>query len=402
MCFARDLDGDSRPDLVVAAPGASPGGRLTIYFGGPAFPHERTLEIAGERSNGLFSASIAADRDYDGDGRSELLVAAPGEAAVYLFRVDAWSATRLARFEGDAAGFGARVALADLDGDARAEVLIAAPGAQGTTGEVRVYSGDLAPQPQPVVTLHGEGEGHAFGAAIANAGDVFRSGADALLVGAFAFDRPSALSGRAYLYAPVDSIAHLGEPTLILRAEADRDRMGLALAGLGDVDRDGCCELAVAAPTHDGGGLDAGRVYVHGGAATPSGTPRLVFDGPSDNHQLAWSLALYRDLERRGDAGYALGAPMAGSRLLERGQITLLDPEGSWRRDIVGAHAGDRMGTALVAGVDFDGDGAAELIYSAPGYSIAAVEGGLVRIEWGATAIVTNETLGMAGLKSKF
>ena len=50
-----------------------------------------------------------------------------------------------------------------------------------------------------------------------------------------------------------------------LTGEASGDRFGSAVAGLGDLNRDGFADFAIGAYGNDEGGTDAGKVYVYSG-----------------------------------------------------------------------------------------------------------------------------------------
>jgi hypothetical protein len=82
-----DLNGDGHADLAISAPNLNNrGGRVFIFFGGSSYPSDATGanvvlsgldagDILGYEAFGTPSISMA---DVDGDGRTDLLIAAPG------------------------------------------------------------------------------------------------------------------------------------------------------------------------------------------------------------------------------------------------------------------------------------------------------------------------------------
>jgi hypothetical protein len=147
-----DQNGDGRPDIAIGAAAASPYGRSgageVVIVQGQAGSATRNLavtpplqRIAGATAGAGLGASLAAAGDMDGDGRVDLLAAAPGDSnragAAYLLRGAPNTSTDLAlvpfKLAAGGAGsqFGSAVAAGRaLDGSG-ADGLIAGPGAGG-------------------------------------------------------------------------------------------------------------------------------------------------------------------------------------------------------------------------------------------------------------------------------
>ncbi|WP_025322790.1 choice-of-anchor D domain-containing protein [Deferrisoma camini] len=291
---------DARADLVLGAPsagdgvdGSDPGpGRVYVIRGWgftlpdktvnlpdqlAIFPYAATIEGAAEPFSSVVSfaggevAEHRADRfgaslavaDVDGDGLGDLVIGAPGyaavtatdpltaqEGAVYLFRGRSWfgppgaalrgtlRADALAGGDQDAAllgpavtsdaertGFGTVVHAGDLTGDGRAEVILGAPDAV-----LRVRVGPM--------DLERERAGRVY---------VIEAGNEALASGAA---------------ANVDEVADL-----TVHGSTGFVRLGCALAS-GDLNQDGFPDLVVGAPG-DRADEDAGRVWILWGSASP-------------------------------------------------------------------------------------------------------------------------------------
>jgi hypothetical protein len=145
MCNAGagDVDRDGYDDMLVGAPGyngALPAaGGAYIYLGGPAIHTTADIQFIGTVQNGAFGSSLAGAGDIDGDGYSDIMVGAPGDAtggsgagaAFAFFGGQSMDAQPdLKRYGNPGDGYGSAVALGgSLDGGNYSTVLAAAGGA---------------------------------------------------------------------------------------------------------------------------------------------------------------------------------------------------------------------------------------------------------------------------------
>ncbi|WP_284013537.1 integrin alpha [Halobaculum litoreum] len=161
----------------------------------------------------------------------------------------------------------------------------------GCGGRERARSpdaGTVAPDRRGVLTgrtdlgdadtrVNATGDGDRLGRAVAGVGDVNGDGEADLLVGAPRNDSRARNAGAVYLfYGPVD------------RGEVDADDADLVLYGVDtedragaalagrDVDGDGYSDLVIGAPGDDAGGTDSGAVYVVYGGESLSGERRIT------------------------------------------------------------------------------------------------------------------------------
>ncbi|MEC8191958.1 MAG: FG-GAP-like repeat-containing protein [Myxococcota bacterium] len=337
---AADLDGDGATDLIVGAPqaafaGRTRAGRVAIHRG-PVDPAS-TLDagdavLGGSVGYSYAGRNVATGPDATDDGQADLLIGAidakrggikvgmaalisgmPSDATVDL----ASSSAVQARFFGDSAGdqFGVSVMLGpDLNGDGMPEVLVAARSA-GTNNTGALYgfesgsdlAGDFVAADADVVVV-GTGTNARTGEAMANAGDVNGDGLDDVLVGAPR--RNLVADGRrgvAYLLTDVTSGVITEIAHLELQGRVNQGHFGSAVSGSGDIDGTGP-GVVVGAPN-----AGAGTVFVFAGGIS--------------------------------------------------GVITTDDAIGS----VSGWSDGDRMGSAVLGGVDHDGDLAIDLIVGAEG-----------------------------------
>ena len=156
--------------------------------------------------------------------------------------------------------------------------------------------------------------------------------------------------------------------------------------GAGDLDGDGRVELVVGAPglEDSAGGQHAGAVFVFrltaldtlSAGARASSLAERTISGSSDHGRFGSALAV-ADLDADGFDDLAVGAPDAGDEnSIARGEVSVYfgRPAGSVRAGpsaspdvtLIGASSGAKLGSSMLAR-DIDGDGAAELIVSAPG-----------------------------------
>jgi hypothetical protein len=170
--------------------------------------------------------------------------------------------------------------------------------------------------------LYGEAAGTLAGSAVAGLGDLDRDGYDDFAVGAPGVDAGQTDAGGVYiLYGPPDSDQTLGGAPAILVGDNGGDMAGHAVAAAGDFTGDGAPDVLVGAPYHVDGGAEVGAAYV---ARITSGTTNL------------------------GDAEARL----------------------------IGESAGNATGWAVAGAGDVDGDGIEDVLVGAPGADAVANDAG--------------------------
>lgn len=108
-----------------------------------------------------------------------------------------------------------------------------------------------------------------FGESVASVGDVNNDGYDDVMVGAKKYDAPSSVldAGKAYLYLGT-STGISANPVWVTAATTAYDYFGDSVAGIGDINKDGCDDVAIGAPGFSNGQSDEGRIYVYRGCGT--------------------------------------------------------------------------------------------------------------------------------------
>ncbi|MBW3665681.1 MAG: CocE/NonD family hydrolase [Actinobacteria bacterium] len=280
-----DVDGDGHQDLLVGGngPGAPPvGGGSAYLFTGPLDDDRHVAEaraqLFGERPADLAGARVDG-ADVDGDGRSDLLIAAPGNAVppanpgrVHLYYQPPSGAHSLATsdaiLEGTTADdfTGQGLAVGDLLDGPAADVAIGAPGVDAVHliagGERLVGAVGLA----DVSSVRLErADGQQFGRALAIA-DLGGGSRAALVVGHPASAIADDGGGITVVDAPRGQQRWADATRSYTGEQGDDAGFSLATA---DVDGDGVDDIIVGAPNVSG--AYAGKAYVvPGGAAQPA------------------------------------------------------------------------------------------------------------------------------------
>lgn len=200
--------------------------------------------------------------------------------------------------------------------NATAVVAVGMPRASGLLGKVQLYTAAMTEVLNP---LFGDQFGAYFGYAMC-AADVDGDGLDDLLVGAPLYTPRTQGSGafetgRVYIWLRGHRDTRFGERST-LEGHHTRGRFGLALASLGDINRDGYGDFAVGAPYESYGSDGTGAVYIYHGSATgPTEQASQVIraaDVGGGPRTFGFSVAGSMDLDGNGYPDVAVGAYESG------------------------------------------------------------------------------------------
>ncbi len=339
VATAGDVNGDGFSDIIMAAPDAD--------FGGPLYD-EGYFEVLLGSVTGLWSTggSVVGDQYFENLGNS---VSAAG----------------------------------DVNGDGYDDVIVGAwQYTNGESGEGRAYIwfGSTAPNPisgSPDWTAEINLAGALFGSSVCTAGDVNGDGYADVVVGARGVGGGllGAESGAVYVYYGSPS----GPSTsydAVLFGWTESAHFGSWVATAGDVNGDGYDDILVGAPGYDAFGNtanDNGKVFAYYGSPSGiGGTENWSVTGGLGS-QLGTSVCTAGDVNGDGYADVIVGAPKYTPNLVDvvgRADVYLGGPTGLATTPVwtqVGVVTGQRYGIAVSTAGDLDGDGYAEIIVGSPG-----------------------------------
>ena len=322
-------------DVVVGAPGVSGSRGVVDFFegsqiSGSSVTPDATFQLANRVSGDRFGHSVASAGDFNGDGKADFIIGAPGAAATKVGQVglflgvdDPVSGTITESvlitgedgYTGDSGGdsFGLSVAGgAELTGDSYDDVIIGAPhndsGSLSNRGAVYVFAGSASPSSTIAAgsstaeaLIHGEAADDNFGTCVAIVGDLDGDGTSDVCIGSPGSNNTR---GAVFVYRGGSSLS--GTPTAAVKlVGALQFSIGNKIAGVGDVNSDGYDDFYVGEgePT---GTLSGEAQIVYGGDIFANTGTMIV--APVDSLSVDQFLSVdTAENFRMGQAGVALG-----------------------------------------------------------------------------------------------
>jgi FG-GAP repeat len=436
-----DLDGDGFQDVIVGAwvdgtAGPSTGAAYIVYgpaSAGPVDLGKADAKLLGELTGDFAGEGWAGVGDMDGDGFDDFVIGAPGRfppaqpgvpapGAAYLFYggKDRLAGTMsLAQADAklvgesnvDFAGL-AVASVTDLDGDGLTDLVVGAPrdSAGGSVaGAVYVFYGDTERLSGTLSLTEADARlvgapGDLAGFRLDRAGDLDGDGAEDLVIGAPASVGfgGSGMNATYVLYGGegrLNGTTSLPHTAARLVAEEPDDRLGLGLAGAGDLDRDGFDDLVVGADLEDTGGSNAGAAYLFYGradrlAGTLSvGTADAKLIGEAAGDQAGLDVSIAGDLDDDGFDELVVGAfghDAAGSNagavyvfFIEDARLSGLHSLSSASTKLLGEAAGDFAGFAVGPAGDVTDDDTDDLMVGARFSDAGGTDAGAVYVLFG-------------------
>jgi uncharacterized repeat protein (TIGR01451 family) len=294
------------------------------------------------------------------------------------------------------ADYGRCVATAgDVNGDGFSDVIIGAPGydnGEAGEGAVYVYHGSASGLcSDPAWSAESNQAGALFGSCVATAGDINGDGFSDIVVGARGYSNGELSEGRAYVYH--GSASGLSSIPAWTREGNQVDAcFGCSVAAAGDVNGDGYCDVVVGAQNYDNGEIDEGMAYVyHGSASGLSPTAAWTAESNQSGGMFGDSVATAGDVNGDGYAdvivgarGYSNGELSEGRAYVYHGSASGLLSTGTWTAESHSVDAG--FGWSVSTAGDVNGDGFSDVIIGASTCSNGEVGEGRAYVYHGSTS----------------
>ncbi len=253
----------------------------------------------------------------------------------------------------------------DVNADGFDDVIVGAPNSDYTAvdaGRAYIYFGGVTFNSTPDVIINGGGAGYFFGRSVACAGDVNGDSYDDVIIGAYGYNSNQ---GRTYIYYGGDPMNISADLTII--GEMTGDNFGECVAGAGDVNGDGFCDVIVGAPLNTSA---TGKSYIYFGGSLMNNTADVTMTGPAVNSAFGRSVSTAGDMNGDGFSDVIVGASSyntnTGRTYVYTGGSTM---DNVADLTMTGSASNYYFGYRATTAGDMNGDGYSDVIVGANGYS---------------------------------
>ena len=370
-----DVDGDNVNDFVTSAPTHSiegkPAGRVYVYSGKSA----KLLWTHTGPAGGQLGLGIEAAGDVNADRIPDVIASAPGEGKAYVYSGKDGKVLLTLGSGDQSETFGRHVSGAgDMNGDGRTDLVVGAPGnnagGQGA-GRAYVFSGKDG---SVLLTVDGERAGDAFGSSVAG----YASKNQSFLIAGAPNAGPKK-TGRVYVYPGLTT-----KPKFIIEADETGAQLGaMFLSVVGDINRDRVPDIYASDFSNTAKGTATGRIYVHSGA---DGRRLLTLTGEGANDGFGIGPADAGDVDNDGYNDLIVGAWQHSGAARSGGKVYLYSgKDGRLMRSYTCRIAGDTFGFDATGMGDVNGDGLIDFLLTSAWSGINGFHSGRVFIVSGKT-----------------
>jgi hypothetical protein len=413
VASAGDVNGDGYSDIIIGAfqyddAGNANEGRAFVYHGSPSgLKSTSNWQTSETQAGANYGISVASAGDVNSDGFSDVLVGAyiydqgsgdEGKAYLYMGSATGLSVTAAWTAIGSIANeyFGRCVAPAgDVNGDGYSDVLIGAYGysnGQSQEGRVYLFKGSAAGLSGTAAwTYENNTATSVLGVSVAAAGDVNGDGYGDIIIGAPQYSNGQADEGIAYLFYGSSTLPNSTADWSVEGNQAGAF-YGVSVAGLGDVNGDGFCDVIVGANTYNNGFAGEGKAFAYYGSATglPS-APNWTAKGNQTNAQFGNAVSSAGDINGDGycDAlvgafSYDDGTTDEGAAFVYYGSSTGLSVTANWTTE--NNISNTLFGYSVCSAGDVNGDGYSDVLIGARNYSNGQADEGALYAYYGSPA----------------
>ncbi|HEY1201766.1 MAG TPA: FG-GAP-like repeat-containing protein, partial [Niastella sp.] len=363
--------------------------------------------LEGNQAGAALGSSVACAGDVNGDGFSDVIAGAAsysngqaneGVAFIYNGLVSGISPAITSIVESNLSGslLGSSVASAgDVNGDGYADVIVGAyqySNGENNEGVAFIYYGSSnGLSTTPAVMVESNQTGSYFGYSVAGAGDVNGDGYSDVIVGAYKYSNSESNEGVAFVYH--GSIAGLNT-TAAAMVESNKIGawFGYSVAGAGDVNGDGYCDVIVGSLTYNNGQTGEGAAFVYHGSATGiNTTPAAMVEINQVNATLGSSVACAGDVNGDGYSdvmvgalGFSNGQDYEGAVFFYNGSASGIGTTAVAM--VEGNKEYDFFGCPLAGAGDLNGDGYSDVIVGAYQYDLGNNNLGAAFIYYGSAS----------------
>ena len=330
----------------------------SVLLAGTANAQSVRSTFQGSAQDDRLGVSVGNAGDVNNDGINDIILGAPEDGFIFDLRegyarvLSGADLTPLFTYDGvtPAGGLGLAVDGAGrVNADAFGDVIVGAPfDGSNQAGVVRVLSGANG---LPIWTITG-GPNDMIGQKVSWVGDVNNDGRDDFMFGAPAASPNGPSSGFASVYSGAN-----GQMLYTYSGSNTGDRVGAAIAGVGDLNNDGHDDFIV--------GSSAVGATVYSGQ---SGSPLFpTFTSLVADDVYGGTVAGIGDVNNDNVPDFAIGATQDGSIFTQApGYVELRSgTNGVLLRTLTGDSISDRFGVAIDGAGDVNNDGFDDVIIGA-------------------------------------
>ncbi len=399
---AGDVNGDGYSDIIIGQDGRveygeDRPGKARVYFGSPAgLSPTENWSVSGSQPTELFATSVSGAGDVNGDGFSDVIIGAPlytdtkhWEGRVVLYNGGVSGLADIANWTADggqvSSYFGVSVASAgDVNGDGYSDVIAGADmytNGFSQAGKVFVYFGSKWGLPATASwTAESDKVNSMLGHSVSSAGDVNGDGYSDIIVGAYGYINGQTDEGKVFVwYGGPLGLGPNGNPgNADWSVESDQAyaQMGWSVSTAGDVNGDGFSDVIIGAPGFFNNFTSEGGAFIFLGSASGLAiTPAVTVVSGADGANLGYSVSTAGDVNGDGYADVIAGAPgfSSGNSQTYEGKVLVFHGSATGVSPTPdwtkeSNQASAQLGWSVASAGDVNGDGFSDIVAGAPNY----------------------------------